>query len=61
MQIKVNNREIKDVGHFKYLGSVLIRYGYCTKEIKMRIVIAPPKKKHLIEKYHSARTQEDIV
>ena len=37
MQIKVNNRE---VDHFKYLGSVLTRDGYCTREIKMRIAIA---------------------
>ena len=40
MQIKVNNRELKEVDHFKYLGSVLTRDGYCTREIKMRIVIA---------------------
>jgi hypothetical protein len=39
LQIKVNNRELKEVDHFKYLGSVLTRDGYCTKEIKMRIVI----------------------
>jgi hypothetical protein len=38
--IKVNNRELKEVDHFKYLGSVLTRDGYCTREIKMRIVIA---------------------
>ena len=40
LQIKVNNRELKEVDHFKYLGSVLTRDGYCTREIKMRIVIA---------------------
>ena len=40
MQIKVNNRELKQVDHFKYLGSVLTRDCYCTREIKMRIVIA---------------------
>ena len=40
MQIKVNNRELKEVDHFKYLGSVLIRDGYCTREIKMRIDFA---------------------
>ena len=39
MQIKVNNRELKEVYHFKYLGSVLTRDGYCTREIKMRIAI----------------------
>ena len=40
LQIKVNNRELKEVDHFKYLGSVLTRSGYCTREIKMRIAIA---------------------
>ena len=39
LQIKVNNRELKEVDRFKYLGSVLTRYGYCTREIKMRIAI----------------------
>ena len=37
---KVNNRELKEVDHFKYLGSVRTRDGYCTREIKMRITIA---------------------
>ena len=27
LQIKVNNRELKEVDHFKYLGSVLTRDG----------------------------------
>ena len=40
LKIKVNNRELKEVDHFKYLGSVLTRHGYCTREIKMGIVIA---------------------
>ena len=40
MQIKVNNRELKEVDHFKYLGSALTRDGYCTREIKIRIAIA---------------------
>ena len=40
MQIKVNNRELKEVDHFKYLVGVLTRDGYCTREIKMRIAIA---------------------
>ena len=39
LQIKVN-RELKEIDHFKYLGSVLTRDGYCTREIKMRIAIA---------------------
>ena len=37
MQVKVSNRE---VDRFKYLASVLTRDGNCTREIKMRIVIA---------------------
>ena len=37
LQIKVNNRESKEVDHFKYLGSLLTRD--CTREIKMRIAI----------------------
>jgi hypothetical protein len=40
MQIKVNNRELKEVDHFKYLRIVLTRDGYCTREIKMRIAIS---------------------
>ena len=40
LQIKVNNRELNEVDHFNYLGSVLTRHGYSTKEIKMRIAIA---------------------
>ena len=40
LKIKVNNRELKEVDHFKKFGSVLTRDGYCTREIKMRIAIA---------------------
>jgi len=40
LQIKVNNRELKEVDKFKYLGSVLTRDGYYTREIKTRIAIA---------------------
>ena len=43
MQIKVNNKELKQVNRLKYLGSVLARDGYCTREIKMRIAIAKEK------------------
>ena len=50
LQIKVNNRELKEVDHFKYLESVLTRDGYCAREIKMIITIT---KKNLTEKYHS--------
>ena len=31
---------VKEIDHFKYLGSVLTRDGYCTREIKMRLAIA---------------------
>ena len=40
LRITVGNGELKDVDHFKYLGSVLTRDAYCTKEIKARIAIA---------------------
>ena len=40
LRIKIGNRELKEVHNFKYLGSFLIRDGYYTREIKMRIVIA---------------------
>ena len=37
--IKVGNRELKEVDHFKYFWSVLTRDGYCTRERKMRIAM----------------------
>ena len=40
LQIKVNNRELKEVYNFKYLRSVLTRDGYCTRKFKMRIAVA---------------------
>jgi hypothetical protein len=40
LQIKFSNRELKEVDHFKHIGIVLTRDGYCTREIKMRIVNA---------------------
>ena len=40
MQIKVNNKELNKVDHFKYLVNVLTSVGYCIREIKMRIAIA---------------------
>ena len=40
LQIKVNNKELNEVNNFKYLGSMLTRDGYCTREIKMSIAIA---------------------
>ena len=48
--IKVSNRELKEVDHFKNLGSTLTRDGYCAREIKMRITIAKEvfnKKKYI--------------
>ena len=35
--IEVGNKELKEVDVFKYLGSVLTVYDYCTREIKTRI------------------------
>ena len=40
LQIKANDKELEEVDRFKYLGSVLTRDGYCTREIKMIIAIA---------------------
>ena len=37
LQIKINNRELKEVDHFKYFGSLLTRVGYCTREIKKHL------------------------
>ena len=41
LQVKVGNikQRTKEFDHLKYLGSVFIMRCYCTKEIKMRIVI----------------------
>ena len=50
MQIIVNYRELKEVDHFKYLGSVITRDGYCTREIKLEL--SWPNK-HLTKIYHS--------
>ena len=36
LQIIIGNRELKEVNHFKYLGSVFTRDGYCTTDIKMK-------------------------
>ena len=38
LRIKVGHREIKEVDHFKYLGSEL-KDGYCTRKIEMKIAI----------------------
>ena len=40
MLIRVGNRELKEVDHFKCLGNMLTRDDYCTREIKMRIAMA---------------------
>ena len=39
-KVSLGLARLNKVDHFKYLGSVLTRYGYCTREIKKRIVIA---------------------
>jgi hypothetical protein len=72
----VYNRELKEVDHSKHHGSVLTRDGYCTREIKMRIVIAKEAfntkmslltsklniglKKRLVRRYAKHWTQEEI-
>ena len=51
MQIIVDIGELKEVDLFKFLGSVLTRDGYCTREIRMRIAVAKEafnKKKSLL-------------
>ena len=40
MQIKVDNRELREVDHFKYILRVIIRVGECTRVINVRIAIA---------------------
>ena len=40
MQIKINDRELKEDDNFKYLESVLTRNNYCRREINMRIAIS---------------------
>jgi hypothetical protein len=40
LRFKVGNRELKEVDHFKYLGSVLTRDCYFPREIKVRIAVA---------------------
>ena len=39
-RIKLGTGELKEVYNFKYIENVLIRGGYCTREIKMRIANA---------------------
>ena len=39
MRIKVGNRGLKVIDNFKYLANMLTRYGYCTREIKVRIAM----------------------
>ena len=40
LRIKVGNRELKEIDNFKYLGYVLTRNAYYTREIKVRIAMA---------------------
>ena len=39
MHIKVGKRELKEIGQFKYLVSVLTKDAYYTREFKMKIVM----------------------
>ena len=64
MQIKVNNRELKEIDHFKYLGGVLTRGDYCTKEIKMRITISKEafnRKKSLLRSKINIELKKKLV
>ena len=54
LQIKVNNRELKEVDYFKYLGSVLTRDGCCARKINRRIAIA----KHAFDRKISLLTSK---
>ena len=54
LQFKVGNMELKEIDHFKYLGSVLTKDGYCTREIKMIIVMVREAFKR---KYHSKQAK----
>ena len=40
LKINVDNRELENVMHFKYLGSLLTKDASCTKEIRARIAMA---------------------
>ena len=44
LQIKVNNRELKWVDHFKYIGRVLTSDGYSKREIFSHSYWRPPLK-----------------
>ena len=38
LQVKVNNRELKQIDHFKCLESVLAKNCYCTRKNKKKIL-----------------------
>ena len=40
IEIKTGNRDPEKVNRFQHLGSVLVRDGYFTKEIMIRIIMA---------------------
>ena len=46
MEININKsqvmRELKDIDHSTYLGSVLTRDGYCTREIEIIVIAKGP-------------------
>ena len=46
LQMKVNNRELKEVNHLKYFESVLTRDDYCTREINLTIFTHDKKHEH---------------
>ena len=50
LRIKVGNRELKAIDHFKYLGSMLTRDGFVQGKSRSEL---PLPKKYLTEKCHS--------
>ena len=40
VQVVTDQKQLKNVEHFNYLGSVIINTARCTREIKTRIVMA---------------------
>ena len=55
--MRIGNKEVQEVEHFKYLGRVLTRDGYYTMEIKMRAAI---RKIITIDKQDKPSTQKEL-
>ena len=52
LNIEVDGKVLEQVGHFKYLGSLLAEDGYCEKEIRARVAMA----KDIFERHRSLFT-----